>query len=103
MGLGSMRYYSEDVTHMPDIKDPELLTAFKDLMAENWSELPDALVSDVKQALSKSTDDKAGKEVVANVFRAAVAVEEFGGILVTFKMEIDDSIGVSGEVFQFEN
>ncbi|RDX76073.1 Succinate dehydrogenase subunit 5, mitochondrial, partial [Mucuna pruriens] len=97
MGLGSMRFYSEDVTHMPDIKDPELYNAFKDLMAENWSELPDSVVYNVKNVLSKNTDDKAGKEVVENVFRAAEAIEEFGGILVTLKMEIDDSIGLSGE------
>ncbi|KAL2318595.1 hypothetical protein Fmac_032471 [Flemingia macrophylla] len=97
MGLGSMRFYSEDVTHMPNIKDTELYNVFKDLMAESWTELPDSLIYDVKNALSKTTDDKAGKEVVQNVFRAAQAVEEFGGILVSLKLEIDDSIGVSGE------
>jgi len=35
------------------------------------------------------------------VFRAAEAVEEFGGILTSIKMEIDDSIGMSGEVCLF--
>jgi len=99
MGLGSMRFFSEDVTHLPNIKDPELYNVFKDLLAVNWSELPDSVVSDVKKVLSRNTDDKAGKEVVENVFRAAQAVEEFGGILVSLKLEIDDSIGVSGEVF----
>ncbi|KAK7310488.1 hypothetical protein RJT34_08041 [Clitoria ternatea] len=97
MGLGSKRFFSEDVTHMPNIKDPELQNVFKDLFAENWSELPDAVVYDVKNALSKNTDDKAGKEVVENVFRAAEAVQEFGGILVTLRMEIDDSTGLGGE------
>ncbi|KAK7383117.1 hypothetical protein VNO78_28786 [Psophocarpus tetragonolobus] len=97
MGVGGMRFYSEDVTHMPNIKDPSLYNAFKDLMAESWSELPDSVVYNVKNALSKNTDDKAGKEAVENVFRAAEAVEEFGGILVSLKMEIDDSIGLSGE------
>ncbi|KAL9330574.1 hypothetical protein ACSQ67_000184 [Phaseolus vulgaris] len=92
-----MRFFSEDVTHMPNIKDPELYNAFKDLLAVNWSELPDSVVHDVKNVLSRNTDDKAGKEVVENVFRAAEAVEEFGGILVSLKLEIDDSIGVSGE------
>ncbi|XP_061343628.1 succinate dehydrogenase subunit 5, mitochondrial isoform X2 [Gastrolobium bilobum] len=96
IGLG-MRFYSEDVTHMPDIKDTELQNAFKDLMAETWNELPDSLIYDVKEALSKNTDDKSGKEVVANVFRAAEAVEEFGGIITTLKLDIDDSIGASGE------
>lgn len=101
MGLGSMRFYSEDVTHMPNIKDPVLYNAFKDLMAVSWSELPDSVISDVKNALSKNTDDKAGKEAVENVFRAAEAIEEFGGILVSLKLEFDDSIGMSGEVFRF--
>lgn len=82
---------------MPDIKDPELYSVFKDLLAENWSDISDAVVSDAKHALSKNTEDKTGKEVVTNVFRAAQAVEEFGGILVTLKMEIDDSLGISGE------
>ncbi|XP_057425495.1 succinate dehydrogenase subunit 5, mitochondrial [Lotus japonicus] len=97
MGLGSMRFYSQDVSHMPDIKDSDLYNAFKDLMAENWSDLSDSLVNDVKSALSKSTDDKTGKEAVENMFRAAQAVEEFGGMLTSLKMEIDDTVGMSGE------
>ncbi|XP_040997233.1 succinate dehydrogenase subunit 5, mitochondrial [Juglans microcarpa x Juglans regia] len=97
MGIGSKRFYSEDVSHMPVVKDPKLYNAFKDLMANSWDELPSHVIHDVKAALSKSTDDTTGKEVVANVFRAAEAVEEFGDILVNLKMEIDDSIGMSGE------
>ncbi|KAI9119647.1 hypothetical protein K1719_009523 [Acacia pycnantha] len=96
-GLGSARFYSEHVTHMPEIKDPNLQNAFKDLMALNWDELPHAVIYDVNTALTGNTDDKAGKEIVENVFRAAEAIEEFSGILVTLKMEIDDSIGLSGE------
>lgn len=98
MGLGSTRSYSEDVTHEPVITDPELQRAFKDLLADSWNELPDSLIYDVKAALAKNTDDKAGKEAVTNVFRAAEAVEEFGGIIMNFKMELDDTIGMSGEV-----
>ena len=98
IGIGSKRLYSEDVTHMPTIKDPELHNVFKDFLAGNWDHLPDALIHDAKAALSKSTDDTTGKEIVANVFRAAEAVEEFSGILVNLKMEIDDSVGISGEV-----
>ena len=60
-------------------------------------ELPSAVVKDAKTAISKNTDDKAGQEALKNVFRAAEAVEEFGGILTSIKMEIDDSIGMSGE------
>lgn len=97
MSLGSSRSFSEDVTHFPDIKDPEILNVFKDLMATNWDELPNAVVSDAKKALSKNTDDKAGQEILKNVFRAAEAVEEFGGKIMSLKMELDDIIGMSGE------
>uniref|UniRef100_A0A2N9I4V7 Succinate dehydrogenase subunit 5, mitochondrial n=1 Tax=Fagus sylvatica TaxID=28930 RepID=A0A2N9I4V7_FAGSY len=97
MGIGSKRLYSEDVTHLPAIRDPDLQIAFKDLMAASWDNLEDTLIHDVKAALSKTTDDTTGKEIVENVFRAAEASEEFCGILVSLKMEIDDSIGLSGE------
>ena len=93
-----MRNFSEDVTHMPVIKDTEIQNVFKDLMAASWDELPYSVVQDATKALSKDTDDKAGQEALKNVFCAAEAVEEFGGVLTSMKMELDDSIGVSGEV-----
>ncbi|GMJ15371.1 hypothetical protein HRI_005206300 [Hibiscus trionum] len=95
--FGSLRYFSDDVSHLPVIKDDEILNVFKDLMAASWDELPYSVVQDAKKALSKNTDDKAGQEALKNVFRAAEAVEEFGGILISMKMELDDSIGLSGE------
>ncbi|CAN4095392.1 unnamed protein product [Withania somnifera] len=95
--IGSTRSFCEDVAHMPNIKDPEVERAFKDLMATSWDELPNAVVGDAENALTKSTDDKAGQDALINVFRAAEAVEEFTGILTSLKMEIDDAIGVSGE------
>ena len=98
LGIGSTRSFSEDVNHLPLIKDPEIEIVFKDLMAASWDEIPDTVIHDAKRALSKNTDDKAGQETLANVFRAAEAVEEFSGILVSLRMEIDDSIGLSGEV-----
>ncbi|XP_022135710.1 succinate dehydrogenase subunit 5, mitochondrial-like isoform X2 [Momordica charantia] len=94
---GRARLFSVDVVRMATIEDSKLQNVFKDLMATSWDELPNSVVYDVKAALSGSTDDKAGKEVVENVFRAAEAVEEFGGILISLKMKIDDSIGLSGE------
>lgn len=97
MGIGSRRYFNQDVTNLPVIQDPEIQNALKDLMAESWDELPDSLIHDVNNALSKSTDDKASQEILKNVFRAAEAVEEFGGMLISLKMELDDSIGLSGE------
>ncbi|CAH8351472.1 unnamed protein product [Eruca vesicaria subsp. sativa] len=97
MDIGKVRNFSEDVSHMPEIKDSDVLNAFKGLMAADWSGLSSAVVNEAKKAVSKNTDDKAGQEAVTNVFRAAEAVEEFGGILNSLKMEIDDSIGMSGE------
>lgn len=67
LSIGSTRLFSEDVTHLPDIKDPDVLIVFKDLMATSWDEIPDTVINDAKKALSKNTDDKAGQEVLANV------------------------------------
>ncbi|KAF5746992.1 Succinate dehydrogenase 5 [Tripterygium wilfordii] len=97
MSVGSIRSFSEDVAHMPVIKDPEIQNVFKDLMAASWDELPNVVVHDATNALSKNTDDKTGQEVLTNVFRAAEAVEEFNGILTSLKMELDDAVGASGE------
>ncbi|CAH2035881.1 unnamed protein product [Thlaspi arvense] len=97
MDIGQVRNFSEDVSHMPEIKDSDIVNAFKNLMAADWAELPSSAVHDAKTAISKNTDDKSGQEALTNVFRAAEAVEEFGGILTSLKMEIDDSIGMSGE------
>lgn len=98
--LGRVRCFSNDVGHFPEIKDPQLLYAFKDLMAASWDELPNTLVTRVKAALSKNTDDQAGKEHLTNVLRAAEAVEEFGGMVMQLKMDMDDSVGISGEVME---
>ncbi|KAL5573991.1 hypothetical protein UlMin_023588, partial [Ulmus minor] len=94
----STRFYSEDASHLPVITDPELHRAFKDLLATSWNELPNVVISDVKAALSKNTHDKAGKEVVANFFHAAEAVVEFGDMVMNLKMELDDIVGMSGEL-----
>lgn len=100
MNIGSTRSFSEDVTHMPTIKDPEIKIAIKDLLAADWSEIPSAVVSEANKALSKSTEDKSGQETLKNVLLAAEAVEEFTGKLVSLRMEIDDSVGLSGEVIK---
>ncbi|CAN6453151.1 unnamed protein product [Victoria cruziana] len=97
MGLGGARLYSSDISQLPQVTDPSVLQPFKDLMATNWDELPDAVVHDAKNALSKASDDKQGQEALANVFRAAEAVEQFSGTLVSLRMELDDISGVSGE------
>ncbi|XP_065881186.1 succinate dehydrogenase subunit 5, mitochondrial [Euphorbia lathyris] len=97
IGIGNRRYFSEDATHLPAIQDSDIHNVFKDLMAASWDEIYDTVIHDVKKALSKSTDDKAAQEILKNVFRAAEAVEEFSGMLMSLKMELDDSIGLSGE------
>ncbi|XP_073134741.1 succinate dehydrogenase subunit 5, mitochondrial [Henckelia pumila] len=94
---GGIRYFGEDATHIPVIEDHDIKCALKDLMATDWDEIPPAVVEDVQRALSKSTEDKASQEVLKNVFRSAEAVEEFTGIVMTLKMEMDDIIGASGE------
>ncbi|XP_073051537.1 succinate dehydrogenase subunit 5, mitochondrial-like [Primulina eburnea] len=95
--FGVIRYFSEDTTHIPVIEDHNIKCALKDLLATDWDELPPAVVEDVRGSLSKSTEDKASQEVLKNVFRAAEAVEEFTGIVMSLKMAMDDIIGVSGE------
>ncbi|KAK1436580.1 hypothetical protein QVD17_02361 [Tagetes erecta] len=100
MGIGSRRCFSRFsgcLTQFPDIKDGDIKLAFKELMAVSWDELPDAVINKTKRALSKNTQDKTSEEALANLLRAAEAVEEFSGFLVTLKMEIDDSVGMSGE------
>ena len=83
---------------MPAISDPEIESAFKDLLAASWNELPDSLIKEAEKAVSKATDDKAGQEALKNVFRAAEACEEFSGTLVTLRMALDDLCGLTGEV-----
>ncbi|KAG8081955.1 hypothetical protein GUJ93_ZPchr0014g47138 [Zizania palustris] len=91
------RLFSSNEKHLPAISDLEIESAFKDLMAASWAELPDSLVQEAKKAVSKATDDTAGQEALKNVFCAAEACEEFGGVLVTLRMALDDLCGLTGE------
>ncbi|XP_068666399.1 succinate dehydrogenase subunit 5, mitochondrial-like isoform X2 [Aristolochia californica] len=95
--IRTRRLFSADVSTLPSITDPEIKAVFKDLMAASWDELPHAVIKDAEKAFSKNTEDKAGQEALKNVLRAAEAVEHFSGILVSLRMELDDSIGLSGE------
>ncbi|KAJ6817202.1 succinate dehydrogenase subunit 5, mitochondrial-like [Iris pallida] len=45
----------------------------------------------------KSSEDKVGQEALANIFRAAEASVEFGGVLISLRMVLDDLSGVTGE------
>ncbi|KAL5215192.1 hypothetical protein ABZP36_004344 [Zizania latifolia] len=91
------RLFSSNEKHLPVISDREIESAFKDLMAASWGELPDSLVVEAKKATSKATDDTTGQEALKNVFCAAEACEEFGGVLVTLRMSLDDLCGLTGE------
>ncbi|XP_038986645.1 succinate dehydrogenase subunit 5, mitochondrial-like [Phoenix dactylifera] len=66
-------------------------------MAMNWDEIPECTANETNKALSKASDDKAGQEALANVFCAAEASVEFGGVLVTLRMAPDDLNGLSVE------
>lgn len=96
-GFPLRRSFSTTTSQLPHITDPDIESAFKDLMAMSWDELPDSVVNNTKKALSKATEDKAGQEALANVFRAAVASVEFGGVLVSLRMALDDLSGITGE------
>ncbi|XP_078447335.1 succinate dehydrogenase 5 [Wolffia australiana] len=91
------RFFSSDLSPLPVFSDPDVEAPFKELMAASWDEIPDGVVLDVKNALSKTTDDKAGQETLIAVFRAAEASVEFGAILVQLRMALDDAIGIVGE------
>lgn len=67
-------------------------------MVDSWDDLSDSFVYDVENALSRETDDQAGQEILENVLRSAEAVEEFSGAVMSLKMELDDSVGLTGEV-----
>lgn len=98
LAIGSSRCFSQVVAPLPEIKDSEIKSVFKDFIAADWGELPNSLIENAIKVLSKDSDDKFGKEALKNVVRAAEASEEFIGILETFKMAIDDLVGMSGEV-----
>jgi hypothetical protein len=52
--------------------------------------LPDSSCSrSKKKAISKSTEDKAGQEVLQNVFCTAEACEEFSRVLVLYESQAE--------------
>ncbi|KAG6531273.1 hypothetical protein ZIOFF_005077 [Zingiber officinale] len=91
------RAFSSNIKQLPFITDPDIEAALKDLLAINWDEIPETVINETKTALSKATEDKAGQEALANVFRAAEASVEFSGVLVSLRMALDDLSGFSGE------
>ncbi|KAI7732795.1 hypothetical protein M8C21_033615 [Ambrosia artemisiifolia] len=94
MGIGRTRFFSDGLTHLPDIKDGDIKHAFKELMAVSWAKLPFTVINKTKRALSKTTEDKASQEALANLLRVAEVVHELSGFLETLKMKIDDIVGM---------
>ncbi|KAF3328228.1 Succinate dehydrogenase subunit 5 [Carex littledalei] len=82
---------------LPEITDPEIESAFKDLMATNWDYIPESVVSEAKKAASKETNDALGQKHLKGLFAAAEACEEFSGTLVSLRMALDDLTGITGE------
>ncbi|KAK1257273.1 hypothetical protein QJS04_geneDACA022924 [Acorus gramineus] len=98
--IGFRRLFSADTVQLPSISDDDVKRALKNLMAVSWDEIPDSVIPEAKKALSKETPDKAGQEALANVYRAAEAVEEFSGVLVSLRMDLDDRMGATGAKVQ---
>lgn len=95
--LDIRRSFSTGTSNLPDIKDPDVKAAFKELLAWGWDDIPDSVTSEVKKALSKSAEDKAGQQILKNVFRAAEASEEFIAVLVNIRMGLEELTGLTGE------
>lgn len=92
------RTISFDSKLLPEITDPEIESAFKDLMATSWDHIPESVVSEAKKAVSKETSDTLGQKHLKGLFAAAEACEEFSGTLVSLRMALDDLGGITGEV-----
>ena len=54
--------FSEDVSHMQEIKDSDVLNGCKALMPADLEALPYAVGHDAKNTISRNTEDKAGQE-----------------------------------------
>ncbi|CAG7875504.1 unnamed protein product [Brassica rapa] len=57
-----VRNFSEDVSHMQEIKDSDVLNGCKALMPADLEALPYAVGHDAKNTISRNTEDKAGQE-----------------------------------------
>lgn len=92
------RTISSDSKLLPEITDPEIESAFKDLMATSWDHIPESVILEAKKAASKETSDVLGQKHLKGLFAAAEACEEFGSTLVSLRMALDDLGGITGEV-----
>lgn len=68
------------------------------LMGHGWLKLEPQVTAAVEDVLSGGSDDSEGKETLQDAWKAAQAVESFGGQLTDMLLEINDLCGDSGEV-----
>ncbi|KMZ69083.1 succinate dehydrogenase 5 [Zostera marina] len=95
--LGFRRLFSAGATNLPAISDPDVGSAFKELMALNWDDIPSNIISSAKKAVTKETEDKIGQKALSDVFCAAEASVEFTAILVNIRMALEERAGMTGE------
>ncbi|KAG0565076.1 hypothetical protein KC19_8G161900 [Ceratodon purpureus] len=93
-----VRYMSSDLSALPDIKDGGILKALHALLGANWTKVEPSVREAVEASLKSSSDDVVGKEALTDAWRAAEAVEKFGGnMLQELLLEITDLSGGTGE------
>ncbi|KAG0576804.1 hypothetical protein M758_2G036100 [Ceratodon purpureus] len=93
-----VRYMSSDLSALPDIKDGGILKALHALLGANWTKVEPSVRDAVEASLKISSDDVVGKEALTDAWRAAEAVEKFGGnMLQELLLEITDLSGGTGE------
>lgn len=86
------------VSNLPPVKDIGIAKALSGLLGHGWLKLEPQVKSAVESAISGGSDDPEGKETLIDAWRAAQAVESFGGLLTEMLLEINDLCGDSGEV-----
>lgn len=94
-----VRYMSTDLSALPEIKDGDTLKSLHALLGTNWTKIDTSVREAVEASLKSSSDDVVGKEALTDAWRAAEAVEKFGGnMLQELLLEITDLSGGAGEV-----
>ncbi|KAG0593465.1 hypothetical protein KC19_1G332100 [Ceratodon purpureus] len=86
------------VSNLPPIQDVKIAKALSGLLGHGWLKIEPQVRSAVESAISGGSDDSAGKETLIDAWKAAQAVESFGGLLVDMLLEINDLCGDTGEV-----
>lgn len=90
---------STDLSALPDIKDGDTLKTLHALLGTSWTKIEPSVENAVEKCLKSSNDDIVGKEALTDAWRAAQAVEKFGGnMLQELLLEITDLSGGTGEV-----